>query len=133
MTSGVVAKDAELLMKFAGLRVPHGIVRAERIRKGQHGQSTLTFEYVMNSGFARFKDGHGDYSSPVESFPQLATRSDNARRVPESRQFPGPHRYTWCRAHICLLCARVGRALWLQDERRWRPKGGRWRSRHRLD
>src|SRR5882762_4442930 len=50
-----------------------------------------------------------------------------ARCVPESRQFLGPHRCTWCRAHIFHLSLRVGRARWLQALHRWRQGGVLWR------
>src|SRR6266436_743541 len=72
VASRVIAQDTELLSKLGKLGVPHGIIRAERIRKHQHGCSTLTFQRVMNSRFSGLKDGHGDYSSPAGILPRLA-------------------------------------------------------------
>src|SRR6267378_6099873 len=57
----------------------------------------------------------------------------DARRVPESGQFLGPHRCTWCRAHICRWFAKVDRGPWLRAARRWHPGGGREQWHHRLD
>src|SRR5438477_8075730 len=72
VTSRIVAKDAEPFAKFGSLRVPHRIIRAERIREHQHRRSTLTFQRVMNPRFSRLKDGHRGYSSSGRISPKLA-------------------------------------------------------------
>src|SRR5438132_9166217 len=74
MASRVVAQEMELLTKLRSLRVPHGIVRAERIRKHQHGRSILAFQRVVNPRFTRFEDGHRAYSSPIGILFWLAAR-----------------------------------------------------------
>src|SRR4029077_7199589 len=63
VASHVIAQDAELPSKLADLRVPHGIIRAERIREHQDGCSALPFQRVMNSGFSGLDGGHETYSS----------------------------------------------------------------------
>ncbi len=51
VTSRVIAQHPELFSKFGNLWIPHGIIRAQRIREHQHRCSTLTFQRVMNSCF----------------------------------------------------------------------------------
>src|SRR5260370_34874420 len=91
VASRVIAQDAELLSKLGKLEVPHGIIRAERIRKHQHGCSTLTFQRVMNPRFSGLKDGHGDYSSPPGIFPPLAPTTRTAHSSAARREVRGPH------------------------------------------
>src|SRR5258707_14557185 len=133
VTSRVVTQAPELLTKLMDLRFPHGIIRAEGIREHQHGRTALAFQRVMNAGISGFKDGHRAYYSPAESLPQLARRLDSATRAPESRQFLGLRRCTWCRAHICHLCAKADRAPWLPAARRWHLGDAQQQSRHRWD
>jgi hypothetical protein len=52
-------ENAEGLEKFRHLRIPHGKVRAERIRKDESGLCGLAFEGVVNLRAIRFHEGHG--------------------------------------------------------------------------
>src|ERR1700694_6283055 len=86
MTSRVIAQHAEFFSKLGNLRIPHGIIRAKRIREHQHRCSTLTFQRVMNSSFPGLNDGHRVYSSPAGILARLAatTRKTKHLRLEEN-------------------------------------------------
>src|SRR4029077_16935633 len=77
VASHVIAQDAELPSKLAGLRVPHGIICAERIRERQHGSAGRTFELVMDAGFSGLHGGHRAYSSLARNFVAAHPRPGN--------------------------------------------------------
>src|ERR1700686_3957834 len=89
VTSGVIAQHPERFSKFGNLWIPHGIIRAQRIREHQHGCSTLTFQRVMNSSFPGLNDRHRAYSSPAGIMARLGAtaRKTTHLRLEENESF----------------------------------------------
>ena len=59
VAAGVVAQDAEVRQQIGGLRVPHAVVEAERMRQHDRRPVVLAIEAIVGPAIVVFEEWHG--------------------------------------------------------------------------
>src|SRR5262249_17013310 len=101
MAACVVAQNPELLRERRHLRIPHRIIRAERVGKDHNRRALRAFQGVVNAHVSKFSKGHRVYSFFAEIALLLAatTRSTYSSAAP--RYFRGSNNRSRSAAESC--------------------------------